>query len=124
VTGKLNPPLLTAAQAGSLLDQVIFEQVLECIDLDALFRVEQSITMIVGELDGIADDQITETTTVMLDRALLRLPANLRSYLSAAAWPLPDCRLCEANEADERSIKPGRESEVPIRRNRPLRFDS
>jgi len=119
MSGKVNPALLTAAQAGSLLDQVIFEQVLECIDLDALFRVEQSFIMIVGELDGIADDhagdQIEQTARAMVDRALRRLPDNLRAYLSAAAWPPPGCKLCEAEQAEDRAGKPGRESHLPIR---------
>ena len=115
MSGKPNPPLFTAAQAGSLLDQVIFEQILECIDLDAVFQVEQSLVMIVGELDGIADDQVTQTARIVLDRALLRLPENLRAYLSAAAWPLPGCKLCEADQAEGHSGPPGRESRLPIR---------
>jgi hypothetical protein len=44
MSGKLHTPLFTPAQAAALLDQVICEQVLECIDLDALHRPEQSIS--------------------------------------------------------------------------------
>jgi hypothetical protein len=81
VSGGLHPPLLTPAQASTLLDQVLYEQVLECIDLDALYRVEQSLVMLVGELDGMDEARIAATATAMLDRALLRLPENMRGYL-------------------------------------------
>jgi hypothetical protein len=96
MSGKLHPPLLTSVQAQTLLDQVIYEQVLECIDLDALFRLEQSLTMMVGEIDGISGDHTSDMITAMLDRALRRIPADVRSYLEAASWPPPgDCPLCE-----------------------------
>jgi hypothetical protein len=93
-------PLLSPAQAATLLDQVIYEQVLECIDLDALYRLEQSLTLMVGEIDGVPDDRICDTATAMLDRALLRLPDDVRRYLQAADWSGGDCALCEA-EAEE-----------------------
>ncbi|HEX2692119.1 MAG TPA: hypothetical protein VHN14_36165 [Kofleriaceae bacterium] len=96
MSGKLHPPLLTPKQAEALLDQVVYEQVLECIDLDALHRLEQSLTMMVGELDGIPDDQVDPMATAMLDRALHRLPADLRGYLRAAGWlPAGNCALCD-----------------------------
>lgn len=96
MTGERHPPLLTPAQAAGLLDQVVYEQVLECIDLDALYRLEQSLTMLVGEIEGIPDDRICDLATAMLDRALLRLPDDVRRYLRAADWPPGgDCELCE-----------------------------
>jgi hypothetical protein len=96
MSNERHTPLLSPAQAATLLDQVIYEQVLECIDLDALYRLEQSITMMVGEIDGISDDRICDTATAMLDRALLRLPGDVRRYLRAANWPAQgDCELCE-----------------------------
>jgi hypothetical protein len=79
------PPPLGAGQVADLLDQVIYEQVIECIDLDALYRVEQSLTMLIGEIDGIAADQICDLATALLDRALLRLPDDVRRYLRSAS---------------------------------------
>ena len=69
------------AQAASLLDEVIYEQVVECIDLDALYRLEHSLTLLVGELDGISDDRVCETAKAMLNRALRRLPDDVWRYL-------------------------------------------
>ena len=111
MSGERHPPLLNPAQAASLLDQVVYEQVLECIDLDALYRLEQSLTMLVGEVDGVSADRIGELATALLDRALLRLPEDVRRYLRAADWP-PDggCALCK--EAEE--APPG--NQVPARR--------
>jgi len=96
VSSDLRRPLLSPAQAETLLDQVVYEQVLECIDLEALCRVEQSLTLAVSEIDGVPGEQICDLATAMLDRALLRLPGDLRRYLGAANWPPPAaCELCE-----------------------------
>ena len=78
-------PPLGAGQVADLLDQMIYEQVIGCVDLDALYRVEQSLTMLVGEIDGIAADQICDLATALLDRALLRLPDDVRRYLQSAS---------------------------------------
>jgi hypothetical protein len=87
---------MTPAQAQVLLDQVIYEQVLACIDLDALVRLEHSLTMIVGELDGIPDDRVCELAKSMLDRALLRLPDDVWCYLRADDGPPGEgCAVCD-----------------------------
>lgn len=91
------PPLLTPAQAAELLDQVIYEQVLECVDLDAIHHVAQSLDSMIGEINGIPDDHVGELARSILDRALLRLPDDLRGYLRISEWASRDaCVLCEA----------------------------
>jgi hypothetical protein len=80
-------PLVTPAQAASQLDEVIYEQVVECIDLDALYRLEHSLTLLVGELDGITDERVCETAKAMLARALRRLPDDVWRYLRADSRP-------------------------------------
>ena len=77
----------TPAQAARLLDEVIYEQVVECIDLDALCRLEHSLTLLVGELDGISDDRVCETAKAMLNRALRRLPDDVWRYLRPGDAP-------------------------------------
>ena len=90
------PPLLTPAQAAVLLDQVIYEQVLECVDLDALYHVAQSLDSMIGEVDGVPDAQVAELARSMIDRALLRLPDDLRGYLRVSEWASrEDCFLCQ-----------------------------
>ena len=100
-------PLLAPAQAAILLDQVIYEQVLECVDLDALYRLEQSLTMIVADFERDAD-RAGDLAKAIIDRALLRIPDDVRSYLHAVSGPPFDgCELCdeEARPA-ERPQKP------------------
>jgi hypothetical protein len=89
-------PLLTPAQAAALLDQVVYEQVLECVDLDALYHVAQSLDSMVGEIEGVPDDRVGQVARSMLDRALLRLPDDLRGYLRISELAARDgCILCE-----------------------------
>ena len=96
-TSELPPlPPLGAGQISALLDHVIYEQVLACVDLDALYRLEQSLTLLAGDLDGIGPDQAGNLAKAMLDRALLRLPDDMRRYLRAAGWMACDgCEICE-----------------------------
>lgn len=42
--------------AGKLLDEVIYEQVLGCIDLDELYRFELELTLALAEC-GLEDDE-------------------------------------------------------------------
>jgi hypothetical protein len=86
MTQPLHPPLFTPPQAAALLDQIIYEQVLESVDLDALYRLEQSLTLMVGELHGVAFAQATESAKAVLDRCLLRLPDDIRRYLRAGPF--------------------------------------
>jgi hypothetical protein len=80
-----------------LLDQVIYEQVLECIDLEALYHVAQSLDTMIGEVEGVPDAQVGELARSMIDRALLRLPDDLRGYLCISEWAeRENCMLCEA----------------------------
>jgi hypothetical protein len=119
MTARPNPPLLTPVQAQVLLEQVLFEQVLECLDLDAIYRLEQSLTMMVGELDGVVEDKASDTTKAMLDRALLRLPENIRGYLNMTNLLRSHCELCEAEHASE-----PRPRGKPHDPRAPIRFNS
>ncbi|HET7505176.1 MAG TPA: hypothetical protein VFK02_29360 [Kofleriaceae bacterium] len=100
-----SPALLAPAQAAILLDQVIYEQVLECVDLDALYRLEQSLTMIIADFERDAD-RAADVAKAIIDRALLRVPDDVRSYLHAFAGPpFDDCELFDVEEAGR---EPGR----------------
>jgi hypothetical protein len=91
------PPLLTPIQAAALLDQVVYEQVLECVDLDQLYHVAQSLDSMIGEIDGVPDAHVSELARSILDRALLRLPDDLRGYLRVSELAArEDCILCQA----------------------------
>ena len=115
MSGQLQPPasaavaaapLLSPAQAGALLDQVVYEQVLECVDLDQLYHLAQSLDTMLGEIDGVPDDQIGEVARSILDRALRRLPDDLRGYLRVSEWASrDDCVLCQAEARQARRPK-------------------
>jgi hypothetical protein len=86
-------PLIAPHQAAVLLDQLIYEQVFECIDLEALYRVEQSLAMIVADFDR---ERAADLAKAIIDRALLRIPDDVRSYLHALGGPpFAGCELCK-----------------------------
>jgi hypothetical protein len=100
MTGHLNAnlstPLLTPAQASVLLDQVIYEQVLSCIDLDELYRVGHSLSAMIDDLDDVPEGRVGDLARAILDRAILRLPDDLRGYLRVTEYAARDaCFLCE-----------------------------
>ena len=116
-------PALAGEQAAALLDRLVYEQVLACIDLDELYRLEQSIAVLAAELDGVAEAQATELARAMLDGALARLPGDVRSYLRAEWIDLTDCPLCEEEAAEDKAAagdKPA-EDKSARRRARPAR---
>ena len=116
-------PALAGEQAAALLDRLVYEQVLACIDLDELYRLEQSIAVLAAELDGVAEAQATELARAMLDGALARLPGDVRSYLRAEWIDLTDCPLCEEEAAEDKAAagdKPA-DDKSARRRARPAR---
>ena len=78
--------LLTAAQAARLLDEVIYERLVELVDFDGVWRLEQSLAMELGQLDGLADDAVDELSKGMLDRAFRRLGDDPRRYTNISPF--------------------------------------
>ena len=96
------PALLAADQATDLLDRVVYEQVLECIDLDELFQLEQSLAFTASSLPGVSHARSTELAKSLLERAFRRLPDDIRNYLSAVeALACNGCELCEEEAREE-----------------------
>ena len=107
MTGEPHPagaaPLLAPHQAAVLLDQVIYEQVLACIDLEALYQLEQSLTMTVADFEG-DGDRAADLAKALVDHALLRIPDDVRRYLHAFGHPpFAGCELCDEAGADQAS---------------------
>ena len=102
MTQPLHPPLFTPTQAAALLDQLIYEQVLESVDLDALYRLEQSLTMMVGELHGVPFAQATESAKAVIERCLVRLPDDIRRYLRAGPFLAFDPQLDRGSDPGDR----------------------
>jgi hypothetical protein len=97
------PPALAAGDAATLLDRMVYEQVVACIDLDELHALEQAITLLATELDDVGPDRATDLARAMVDAALRRLPDDLRRYLDAGGPPFDGCPLCEEEARASRS---------------------
>jgi len=95
VSGTLHQPLIAPDKAAQLLDDVLYERVLGCVDLQALFMVEVELWVALSEQEPDASDERTRRIAKdMIDRALVRLPDEERRY--AMVWPFgAECELCE-----------------------------
>jgi hypothetical protein len=98
------PAALPVADATTLLDRLIYEQVVACIDLEELHALEQALTLVAADLDGFSPDRAADLARAMIDAALRRLPDDVRRYLHDADW-LRDqrCELCEEEPRLSRS---------------------
>jgi hypothetical protein len=57
--------------------------------------------MIVGDYDGDADRAV-DIARAIIDRAQLRIPDDVRSYLHAISGPpFADCELCDEEASDD-----------------------
>jgi len=100
-------PALTIDQTTRLLDRMVHDHVMSCIDLDALYRVEQALAVFAGDLGGIAPDRATALAESLVDRSLQRLPADLRCHLRSADWPLFDVDRCKEDPRRPGRLGPG-----------------
>jgi hypothetical protein len=110
-------PLVTPDQATILLDQVIYEQVLEAVDVDALYRLEQTLIMQISDLDGVSHLRAENVARSMIERALLRLPDDIRRCLSAAAFL--ECDGCELCDEEALQVRRSRDPSAQGRRRSP-----
>lgn len=100
-------PPLSDDEASTLLDGLIYEQVVACVDLDELHALEQTLALLASELDGIGPTRAATLATAVIDGALRRLPDDLRRYLDAASLLCEGCPLCEEEARASRSTTSG-----------------
>jgi len=86
-------PLLDPAQAGLLLEQVIYERLVELVDFDALYRLEQSLALAL--FDMVPQDRVFELARALVDRAWGGLLDDPRRYADLAADEAFACRRCD-----------------------------
>ena len=94
MSGTLQLPLLSPDQATRLLDDVLYERVLGCIDLRALFMIEVDLWVALSECEVCADDdEAKHLAKQMIDRALSRLHDEDRRYgpVRPFGFECPDC---------------------------------
>ena len=105
MSGQLQP-LIAADQAGKLLDELVLDRVLGCIDLQALFMVEVDLWVALSEC-GVANDEDAKLVAKsIIDRALRRVPDDGRRYPSRPFGM--DCDLCddEVRETVKKRARP------------------
>jgi hypothetical protein len=89
--------------AGKLLEDVLYQRVLDCIDLEELSLFEQELWASVYDA-GPSDEESMRIAREMLDRAFARIQCDPRRYLLQYG----DGSGCERLEraARERAVKP------------------
>jgi hypothetical protein len=88
---------IAPAMVQKLLDEVIYESVVEAIDFDALHRIEQMLAMTLLDLGQIEPDKAVAAATMMIERAWQRLADDprRRGIMERSGM---DCELCAAAE--------------------------
>jgi hypothetical protein len=79
MSGRPNPPLLSAAEAGRLLDDVIFTRLAELVDLPRLRDLELMLTQQLEQLTA-SRDAARGLAKEIIDRALLRFARATRMW--------------------------------------------
>ena len=97
MSGQANPPLLSAAEAARLLDDVIFTRVAELVDLPRLYDLELMLAHQLEHL-GASADGARASAKQIIDRALLRFARATRTWTRWATTPPPSeadaCETC------------------------------
>lgn len=95
--------LIPADHAGALLDEVVYERVLACLQLPSLFKFELDLWVAVYECGFADEDRARAIASEMIDRALHRIADDEQRY--AALQPFGDCDLCEEEASEQRTKK-------------------
>jgi hypothetical protein len=104
--------LLSPGHAAELLERLIYEQVLETIDLDRLAAIEMQLALELGALEAISDAEMVDIAKSMIDRALALIPHDPRRY-SKPGRPGEDGMDCELCEAEARPARDHRDTHRP-----------
>ncbi|MGN6109904.1 MAG: hypothetical protein ACTHU0_32655 [Kofleriaceae bacterium] len=101
------PPPLSANQLEQVLHDLIYERVLGLIDLDALFRFEQELWLVLGRI-GLDDDRIGELADELVARSLRRAAEDPRRHMvlgRAEVVDGDDCELCRQLEREDQTSR-------------------
>lgn len=110
MSGQGHTPLIAPEHAAKLLDDVLYERVLDCIDLGKLFLVEVELWVALSECQVAADDEAAKRLAKqMIDRLLRRLPDEERRYSLMKPFGA-ECPDCEEDLLDAAKRKRGRTS--------------
>ena len=95
MSGQLHPPqhapLLAPDKAAKLLDDVLYERVLGCIDLEALFMIELDLSIALTDAEVGDEHYAQRLAQELVDRALRRLPGEVRrnGFMRPCISPCP-----------------------------------
>ena len=99
--------MISPEQAGNLLDELVYERVYSCIDLNELTRFANELMSALDEC-GVADKEVSTVARDMVMRALTRIRDEIERTgpLGAHADPFDDdCPLCVDLAQHERAAK-------------------
>jgi hypothetical protein len=97
VSPLVNTVLLSPGHAADLLDNVVYDQVCELIDLAGLADLEMRLAIEIGRLGGTSDDEMLDLSRAMIDRALLRLADDEHRYMRGGTAEDDELRTRYAN---------------------------
>jgi hypothetical protein len=90
---------LTAEYASAVLDQLVYELVLDCIDLKKLYGLEEQLAMAIGQTDKLGEDAMMEISRAMIGKAIRRIPDDHRQYVKVFS-AFEKCKArCEHDDA-------------------------
>lgn len=104
MSGEPHGPLLAPEHASRLLDDVLYERVLACVDLEVLFLLETELWLALAQCEIADDEAAKQLAKALIDRALRRLPDEPRRYRLVRPFD-EDCPDCEAELREARSPK-------------------
>jgi hypothetical protein len=91
---------ISPAMAHKLLERIVYEGVIECIDFDSLARMEDMLAM---ELCGTSEDDVDKAVAIakaMIDQAWSEAISDARRYVNIQGHgDGMDCELCDAEAA-------------------------
>lgn len=106
MTGDLHLPLVTPTRADALLEAIIHDQVVACIDLAALAAVQQALAALVEEVHGEGQDRAAQVSLALIDQSLGRLASEFAAYLRLDnTLRRRGCRMCEDEVRSARAAR-------------------
>ena len=87
---------MAPAMVSQLLDTVVYEAIVEMIDFDALYRLEEMLVMGILEVGQVEPEKAIAVANMMIERALHKLADDPRRHANIRPNDGMDCELCAA----------------------------
>lgn len=95
LNGSLARALVPPEKAQELLEEVLYERVVEHVDVAALYKLESDLWMAMCDVEVMHEDAARTAARDMIARALRRLADEPDRYAQLLSPFGDDCELCE-----------------------------